>query len=151
MVNFHYLKFFKYIVILLVIYNIIALLVLFLPNKKLKYNIWRLTPYDYTYLTGYPNFLENVSILNSTNRKEIKEYININMSKNILDADFWNYKLIIDNYSKDQNKDFEKSFLNLFFLTKNNKNKQLDLKKYFVSNYKFFSEKNKKVILKNFN
>ena len=151
MINFHYLKFFKYIVILLVIYNIIALLVLFLPNKKLKYNIWRLTPYDYTYLTGYPNFLENVSILNSTNRKEIKEYININMSKNILDADFWNYKLIIDNYSKDQNKDFEKSFLNLFFLTKNNKNKQLDLKKYFVSNYKFFSEKNKKVILKNFN
>jgi len=122
-----------------------------LPNKKLKYNIWRLTPYDYTYLTGYPNFLENVSILNSTNRKEIKEYININMSKNILDADFWNYKLIIDNYSKDQNKDFEKSFLNLFFLTKNNKNKQLDLKKYFVSNYKFFSEENKKVILKNFN
>ena len=73
------------------------------------------------------------------------------MSKNILDADFWNYKLIIDNYSKDQNKDFEKSFLNLFFLTKNNKNKQLDLKKYFVSNYKFFSEKNKNVILKNFN
>ena len=73
MIKFHYLKFFKYIVVLLVIYNIIALLVLFLPNKKLKYNIWRLTPYDYSYLTGYPNFLENLSILNSTNREEIKE------------------------------------------------------------------------------
>ena len=151
MIKFHYLKFFKYIVVLLVIYNIIALLVLFLPNKKLKYNIWRLTPYDYSYLTGYPNFLENLSILNSTNREEIKEYININISKNIFDVDFWNYKLIIDNYSKDKKNDFEKTFLNLFFLTKNNKSKQLDLKKYFVSNYKFFSEKSKNVILKNFN
>jgi hypothetical protein len=77
--------------------------------------------------------------------------LNNNISRNILNIDFWNYKLIIDNYTKDQNKDFEKSFLNLFFLTKNNKNKQLDLKKYFISNYNYFSEKNKKIILENFN
>mgnify|MGYP001289528232 CR=1 FL=1 len=151
MINSHYLKFFKYILTLLVIYNIISLLVLFLPIKNLKNSFWKFSPYDYSYLTGYPNYLENLSILNSTNREEIKEYININISKNIFDVDFWNYKLIIDNYSKDKSNDFEKTFLNLFFLTKNNKSKQLDLKKYFVSNYKFFSEKNKNIILKNFN
>ena len=151
MINFHYLKFFKYILTLLVIYNIISLLVLFLPLKDLKNSFWKLSPYDYSYLIGYPNYLDKLSILTSTNRKEIKEKLKINESRNILNIEYWNYNLIIDNYSKDQNKDFEKSFLNLFFLTKNNKNKQLDLKKYFVSNYKFFSEKNKKVILKNFN
>ena len=151
MINFHYLKFFKYIVTLLVIYNIISLLVLFLPLKNLKNSFWKLTPYDYSYLTGYPNYLENLSILNASNREEIKEMLNNNISRNILNIDFWNYKLIIDNYSKDQNNDFEKSFLNLFFLTKKNKNKQFDLKKYFISNYNYFSEKNKKIILENFN
>ena len=122
-----------------------------MPLKNLKNSFWKLTPYDYSYLTGYPNYLENLSIVNSTNREEIKEMLNNNISRNILNIDFWNYKLIIDNYSKDQNNDFEKSFLNLFFLTKNNKNKQFDLKKYFISNYNYFSEKNKKIILANIN
>ena len=91
-----------------------------------------------------------MSILNSSNREKIKESLEKNVSRDVLSIDFWNYKLIIDNYSKDQNKDFEKSFLNLLFLSKNNKNKQLDLKKYFISNYNYFSEKNKKIILENF-
>ena len=51
---------------------------------------------------------------------------------------------------KENNKDFEQSFINLFFLTKNNQSKNLDLKKYFISNYKFFSEKSKKIILDNY-
>ena len=150
MINFHYIKFFKYILALLVIYNIITLLVLFLPVKNLKNNFWILTPYDYSYLIGYPNYLEDLSILNSSNREIIKESLKKNISRDILSIDFWNYNLIIDNYSKDQNKDFEKSYLNLFFLSKNNENKQIDLKKYFISNFNYFSESNKKIILENF-
>ena len=73
-----------------------------------------------------------------------------NETKNLLDINYWNYNLIIDSYSKETNKDFEKSFINLFFLTKNNKAKNLDLKKYFVLNYNFFSENNKKIILDNY-
>jgi len=34
--------------------------------------------------------------------------------------------------------------------TKNNKTKNLDLKKYFVSNYNYFSDNNKKIILDNY-
>ena len=151
MINFHYLKFFKYILSLLVIYNIISLLVLFLPLKDLKNIFWKFSPYDYSYLIGYPNSLNDLSLLTLANRKEIKEKLIINESRNILNIEYWNYNLIIDNYAKNQNKDFEKSFLNLFLLTKNNKNKQLDLKKYFISNFNFFSEKNKKFILKNIN
>ena len=41
--------------------------------------------------------------------------------------------------------------MNLFILTKNNKQKNLDLKKYFVGNYNYFSEENKKKILENYN
>ena len=107
-------------------------------------------PYDYKYLINYPNDLKNLSLLNSTNRELIKKTLNKNSSRNILNTNYWNYNLIIDSYSKEKSKDFEKSFINLFFLTKNNQSKNIDLKKYFVTNYKFFSEKNKKLILDNY-
>ena len=107
-------------------------------------------PYDYKYLVNYPNDLKSLSLLNSTNRDFIKEGLNKNSSRNVFDINYWNYNLIIDNYSKEKNKDFEKSFINLFLLTKNNQSKNLDLKKYFISNYNLFSEKNKKIILDNY-
>ena len=107
-------------------------------------------PYDYKYLINYPTNLRELSLLNSTNRNEIKKAIKKNESRNTLNINYWNYNLIIDSYSKDINKDFEKSYLKLFFLTKHNQSKNLDLKKYFVTNYNFFSEKSKKVILDNY-
>tara|TARA_A100001035_G_scaffold172455_1_gene136838 strand:- start:773 stop:1078 length:306 start_codon:yes stop_codon:yes gene_type:complete len=101
-------------------------------------------------MINYPNNLKDLSLLNSTNRGKIKVALKKNISRNILNINYWNYNLIIDSYSKKKNKDFEKSFINLFFLTKNNQSKNLDLKKYFISNYKLFSEKNKKIILDNY-
>ena len=150
MANIHSFKYLKYSLIILILYNIISLLVLFLPFKSLKYSFWNIMPYDYKYLVNYPNDLKNLSLLNSTNRDFIKEGLNKNLSRNVLDINYWNYNLIIDSYSKEKNKDFEKSFINLFFLTKNNQSKNLDLKKYFISNYNLFSEKSKKIILNNY-
>ena len=146
----HSFKFLKYLLIALVVYNVISLLILFSPFKSLKYILWNLMPYDYKYLVSYPTKLKKLSLLNSTNRNEIKEVLKKNESRNALDINFWNYNLIIDSYSKETNKDFENSFIKLFFLTKNNKNKNFDLKKYFVTNYKYFTEKNKKLILDNY-
>ena len=150
MANTHGFKYLKYSLIILILYNIISLLVLFLPFKSLKYSLWNMMPYDYKYLVNYPNDLKNLSLLNSTNRDFIKEGLNKNLSRNVLDINYWNYNLIIDSYSKEKNQDFEKSFINLFFLTKNNQSKNLDLKKYFISNYNLFSEKSKKIILDNY-
>jgi len=146
----HSFKFLKYLLIALVVYNVISLLILFSPFKSLKYSLWNLMPYDYKYLVSYPTKLGKLSLLNSTNRNEIKEVLNKNQRRNALDINFWNYNLIIDSYSKETNKDFENSFIKLFFLTKNNQSKNFDLKKYFVTNYKYFTEKNKKLILDNY-
>jgi len=148
--NLHNFKFVKYLLITFVVYNIFSLLVLFSPIKSLKYSLWNLMPYDYKYLINFPTNLSKLSLLNSTNRNEIKEALKINESKNLLNINYWNYNLIIDSYSKKLNQDFEKSFINIFFLTKNNKTKNLDLKKYFVSNYNYFSDNNKKIILDNY-
>tara|TARA_Y100000389_G_scaffold142286_1_gene140266 strand:- start:100 stop:405 length:306 start_codon:yes stop_codon:yes gene_type:complete len=100
---------------------------------------------------NFPNNLNKKSLLNKVNRNEINYFLDKNISKNLLNINFWNQKLIIENYDKGKNDNFEKSFINLFFLTKNNKEKNLDLKKYFILNFNYFSEKNKKIILKNYN
>ena len=41
--------------------------------------------------------------------------------------------------------------MNLFFLIINNNKKNLNLRKYFITNYNYFSKKNKKIILDNYN
>jgi len=60
---------------------------------------------------SFPNYYQDLSLKNFTNRDQINQFLNKNKNKNILNIDFWNYKLILDNYSKETNTDFEKSFI----------------------------------------
>ena len=106
--------------------------------------------YDYKYLINYPTNQKDLSLLNSENRDKIKEGLSKNSSRNSLSINYWNYNLIIDNYSKNENRNFERAFINLFYLSKNNRNKKLDLKKYFISNFYLFSENNQKKILEDY-
>tara|TARA_B110000881_G_C18322992_1_gene387735 strand:+ start:212 stop:661 length:450 start_codon:yes stop_codon:yes gene_type:complete len=147
---FHYKILAKYVFISLILYNLISLFILFSPIKSLKYNFWKLTPYDYTFLLKFPNYFENKSLLNEFNRIEISSYLEKNYNRNFLNVDFWNKKLFIDDYSKNINNDFEQSFINIFLLTKNNEAKNFELKKYFIFNYDYFTEKNKKIIMDNY-
>lgn len=128
----------------------ISLFILFSPIKSLKYNFWKLTPYDYTFLLKFPNYFENKSLLNEFNRIEISSFLEKNYNRNFLNVDFWNKKLFIDDYSKNINNDFEQSFINIFLLTKNNEAKNFELKKYFIFNYDYFTEKNKQIIMDNY-
>jgi hypothetical protein len=100
---------------------------------------------------GFPNNYSKKSLLNEFTRNEINSFLNKNINKNLLNINYWNQKLIISNYDKNKNKNFEEAFINLFFLTKNNKEKNLDLKKYFIVNYNYFSVKNKKIVIDNYN
>ena len=100
---------------------------------------------------GFPNNFDKKSLLDKVNRNEIGSFLNKNIHRNLLNTNFWNKKLIIDSYDKNISKNFEISFMNLFFLIKNNKEKNLDLKKYFISNFNYFSKSNKKIILDNYN
>ena len=128
----------------------ISLFVLFSPIKSLKYNFWKLTPYDYTFLLKFPNYFEKKSLLNEFNRNEISLFLEKNYNRNYLNINFWNKKLFINDYSKNINNDFEKSFLNLFLLTKNNEAKNFELKKYFIFNFDYYTEKNKKIVMDNY-
>ena len=147
---FHYKNLIRYSFVSLIIYNLISLFILFAPIKSLKYNFWKLTPYDYNYLLKFPNYYEQKSLLNEYDRNEISSFLKKNNNRNFLNINFWNKKLFIDDYSKEKNDDFERSFINLFFLTKNNQTKNYELKKYFILNYDYFTENSKKIIIDNY-
>ena len=147
---FHSKNILKYIFISLIIYKLIPLFILFAPIKSLKYNFWKLTPYDYSFLLKFPNYYEQQSLLNEYDRNKSVSFLDKNDNINFLNINFWNKKLYINDYSKEKNDDFEQSFINLYFLTKNNEPKNFELKKYFILNYDYFSEKNKKIIIDNY-
>ena len=151
MTFFHYKNLLKNSLIVLIIYNLISLTLLFAPINSLKLKLWNLTPYDYTYILEFPNNFNKKSLLNEVNRNQINSFLDKNINRNLLNINFWNRKLIIESYDKYKNRNFEKSYINLFFLTKNNKEKNLDLKKYFISNFDLFSKINQKIIIKNYN
>ena len=134
-----------------IIYNLIILTLLLTPINSLKLKLWNLTPYDYTYILEFPNNFNKKSLLNEVNRNQINSFLDKNINRNLLNINFWNRKLIIESYDKYKNRNFEKSYINLFFLTKNNKEKNLDLKKYFISNFDLFSKINQKIIIENYN
>ena len=151
MTFFLYKNLLKNSLIVLIIYNLISLTLLFAPINSLKLKLWNLTPYDYTYILEFPNNFNRKSLLSEVNRNQINSFLDKNIKRNLLNINFWNRKLIIESYDKYKNKNFEKSFINLYFLTKNNKEKSLDLKKYFILNFDLFSKKNKNIIIKNYN
>tara|TARA_Y100000389_G_scaffold2247_1_gene2273 strand:+ start:342 stop:794 length:453 start_codon:yes stop_codon:yes gene_type:complete len=147
----HYKKFIKFLFITLIFYNLISLFILFAPFKSLKYSFWKLTPYDFNFALKFPNYMEDLSLLNEYNREKVSSFLKKNTNRNILNVNYWNKRFFIDEYSKDTKNNFEKSFTNTFLLTKNNKRKNFELKKYFIFNYSFFSEKSKKIIIDNYN
>ena len=106
MIIFHYNNFFKYSLSIIIIYNFITLALLFAPSNSLKLRLWNLTPYDYTYIMGFPNNFSKKSLLNEFNRSEINSFLDKNINKNLLNINYWNQKLIIENYDKEKNKNF---------------------------------------------
>jgi hypothetical protein len=47
---------------------------------------------------GFPNNLSKKSLLNEVNRNEIIFFLDKNINKNLLNINFWNQRLIIENY-----------------------------------------------------
>ena len=144
---FHFLKF---LIIILVTYNILAISILYFPVTNIKKNLWGLTPYNYKQILYYPNNLREISLLNKKNRLLMVNYLNQNIYKDYLDLDFWDYKQIIESIDRDNINELEKSFYKAFILSKNNSKINLKLRNYFIKNYSKFSNEYRNKIIKNF-
>ena len=144
---FHFLKLF---IISLLLYNIIAVSILYIPLTSIKSYLWKWTPYNYKQILHYPNNLREISLLNKKNRLLMVNFLNQNIHKDYLDVDFWDFKQIIESIDRDNIKELEKSFYKAFILSKNNPKINLELREYFIKNYSKFSNEYKNKVLKNF-
>jgi hypothetical protein len=144
---FHFSKLF---IILLILYNILAISILYIPLISIKSYLWKWTPYNYKQILYYPNNLKEMSLLNKKNRLLMVSFLNQNIHKDYLDVDFWDYKQIIESIDRDNIKELEKSFYKAFILSKNNPKINLEFREYFIKNYSKFSNEYKNKIIKNF-
>ena len=150
MEKFSFFHFLKYFVIILLTYNIFSLSVLYIPNKNLKNNLWKWTPFNYQQGVNYPNYLSKMPLLNKNNRILLSNFLNKNIYKDFLDINYWYYKQTIESIDKDNIKELEKSFYKAFVLSKNNQKINLRLRNYFIKKNVVFSREYKIKTLKGF-
>ena len=144
---FHFLKF---LIIILLTYNIFSVFILYLPAINVKNYFWKLTPYSYKQVLNYPNYLNTIPLMNKSNRMQLLSFLDKCIYKDFLDINFWNYKLILESIDRENSDELEISFYKAFMLSKNNTKINLELRNYFIKNYSKFSKKYKNIILKNF-
>lgn len=145
MLKFHFLK---YSIILLLLYNILAVGILYFPNFKIKNYFWKFTPYDFNQLLYYPNYLKINRTSNKIEKDISLKILEKNMNRNYLDIRYWNHKFFIENINKENKRELEKAFYKTLILSKNNPKKRLDLTYYFTKNYSNFSSLYKIKIIK---
>jgi len=143
-------KFFNRILLLFLTYNIISLSLILLAPAKINEKIWKYTPYSYKEVFNYPLNLKNIPLTNKFNQDLLISFLDQSEGKNYLDIDYWNYKFNILNINQKFSDEIQRSFYKTFLLSKNNENKNLELKNYFLINYLNFEKKYQDKIIKNF-
>ena len=84
------------------------------------------------------------------NQDQILSFFEKNEDRNNLDIDFWNYKLNILNINRQYSDEIQEAFYKTFILSKNNENKNAELKNYFLINYSNFDKNYQVKIIEKF-
>ena len=98
-------------------------------------------PYKYTIFFTKPLMIKKTDIqIKSPESKRLFKLVSKTEKNSTLDYKYWEIK-ILHQINNDSNRlDFERNFINLFILSKNNKKKNNALKLYYLRNIPRFSE-----------
>ena len=143
-------KYFNKILIILIAYNTLVLSMVFLAPLSIKDFFWQITPYSYKQIFGFPLNLKTLDLRYKNNQNQILNFLEKNESRNNLDIDFWNYKFNILNINQQYSDEIQEAFYNTFILSKNNENKNAELKNYFLINYSNFDKNFQDLIIEKF-
>ena len=143
-------KYFNKILIILIAYNTLVLSMVFLAPLSIKDFFWQITPYSYKQIFGFPLNLKTLDLRYKNNQNQILNFLKKNESRNVLDIDFWNYKFNILNISQQYSDEIQEAFYKIFILSKNNENKNAELKNYFLINYSNFDKNYQDLIIEKF-
>ena len=143
-------KYFNKILIILIAYNALVLSILFVAPSSIKDFFWKITPYSYKQVLGFPLNLKTLDLRYKNNQDQILSFLEKNEDRNNLDIDFWNYKFNILNINQHYSDEIQEAFYNTFILSKNNENKNAELKNYFLIYYSNFDKNYQDKIVEKF-
>ena len=136
--------------ILIVFYNIFSILIIsFSPRisgslvKSINY-----LPYKYSIFFKKPlKFSKKILEIESPLSGKIYELISATEKKSALDYTYWEMKIIYQINKKINGADFQKNFINLATLSKNNKIKQKSIKLFYLRNIPSFTNEVADIVL----
>ena len=143
-------KYFNKILIILIAYNVLVLSIIFITPLSIKDFFWKITPYSYKQVLGFPINLKILDLRYKNNQDQILSFLEKNEDRNNFDIDFWNYKFNILNINQQYSDEIQEAFYKTFILSKNNENKNAELKNYFLINYSNFDKKYQDKIIEKF-
>ena len=122
-------------------------------SSKIEGNLMKTSnylPYKYSIFFQKPLLYSRKDIrTNSSNSKKLYQLINNTEKKSVLDYTYWELKILYQISTQNIEKDFEKNFINLAILSKNNPEKKKSLKLYYLRNIPRFSKDVGTIILNN--
>ena len=86
---------------------------------------------------------------NSLTGKKLYQLISNSEKKSALDYTYWETKILHQINNKNTKADFERNFINLAILSKNNTEKKKNLRLFYLRNIPRFSKEVSKIILSN--
>ena len=143
-------KYFNKILIILIAYNTLVLSIIFIAPLSINDLVWKITPYGYKQVLDFPLNLKTLDLRYKNNQDQILSFLEKNESRNVLDIDFWNYKFNILNINQQYSDAIQEAFYKTFILSKNNENKNAELKNYFLINYSNFDKNYQDKIIEKF-
>ena len=104
----------------------------------------------YKQVLNFPLNLKTLDLRYKNNQDQILSLLEKNEDRNNLDIDFWNYKFNILNINQQYSDEIQEAFYKTFILSKNNENKNAELKNYFLINYSNFDKNYQDKIIEKF-
>ncbi len=98
-------------------------------------------PYKYSIFFQKPLLYSKKDIqVNNSNSKKLYDLLSTTEKKSALDYFYWEAKMLHQISNQSSKKEFEKNFINLAILSKNNENKKKLLRLYYLRNVPRFSK-----------
>ena len=136
----------KVLIVFLIIisfYNIFSIFILSFSSKIEGYfgKTLNYLPYKYSIFFQKPLLYSKKDIqANNSNSKKLYDLLNTTEKKSALDYFYWEAKMLHQISNQSSKKEFEKNFINLAILSKNNENKKKLLRLYYLRNVPRFSK-----------
>ena len=136
--------------IIISLYNIFSILIISY-SPKINGNFSKIIsylPYKYSIFFNKPLKIEREFLkTNNPYSKKLYNLIIESEKKSALDYKYWEIKILHQINNNSKRIEFERNFINLFILSKNNKKKNQSLKLYYLRNIPRFSEDVRNIIV----